>query len=52
MQKLAGFGWNVNAIIKDVNDHGNVNTALIQEAELAVLDIQPEEFNEGKHSYK
>lgn len=48
-KNFAGFGWNVNVIIEDVNDHGNVNIALIQEV---VLDIQPEKFNEGKHSHK
>lgn len=43
---FAGFGWNINEVVKDVDDHGNVDTASIQEL---VLDMQPEELSEGRH---
>lgn len=46
MQNTAGFGWNINEVVKDVDDHGNVDTASIQEL---VLDMQPEELSESKH---
>lgn len=42
---FGGFGWNINEV-KDVDGHGNVDTASIQEL---VLDMQPEELSESKH---
>lgn len=48
-KNITGFGCNVNGVLEDTDDCGNVNTAAIQEV---VLDIQPGEFSEGEHSYK
>lgn len=46
---FARFGWNINEVVKDVDDRGNVDTASIQEL---VLGMQPVELSEGKHIYK
>lgn len=44
-KNFLGFGYNVNGVLEDADERGNVDTA-------AILDTHPEQFSEGEHSYK
>ena len=37
--------WNINGAIEEIVDHGNIDTAAVQDN----LDIQSEEIIEGEH---